>query len=84
MNYNCDKNYIDKYSISILAFYTVSGRIGKVFASRAAVARSSPAEVTLIYTSMICTRRSGGTAHEGGGSTSQLDLPSLTPVAGCG
>ena len=29
---------------------------------------------------------SGGTAHEGGGETSQLDLPSLTPlyVAGCG
>ena len=27
-----------------------------------------------------------GTAHEGGGATSQLDLPSLTPlsVAGCG
>ena len=34
----------------------------------------------------ICTRRSGGTAHEDGGATSQLDLPSLTPlsVAGCG
>ena len=33
-----------------------------------------------------CTRRSEGTAHEGGGATSQLDLPSLTPLsaAGCG
>ena len=32
-----------------------------------------------------CTYRSGGTAHEGGGAISQLDLPSLTPlsVAGC-
>ena len=31
-------------------------------------------------------RRSGGTAHEGGGTTSQLDLPFLTPLseAGCG
>ena len=35
---------------------------------------------------ILCTRRSGGTAHEGGGATSQLELPSLTPlsVAGCG
>ena len=34
----------------------------------------------------LSTRRSGGTAHEGGGATSQLDPPSLTPlsVAGCG
>ena len=29
---------------------TLSGRIGKVVASYAAVARSSPAEVALIYT----------------------------------
>ena len=34
-------------------------------ASHAAVARSSPAEVALIYT--ICMWRSGDTAHEGGG-----------------
>ena len=35
---------------------------------------------------ILCTRPSEGTAHEGGGATSQLDLPSLTPlsVAGCG
>ena len=35
---------------------------------------------------ILCLRRSGATAHEGGGATSQLDLPSLTPlfVAGCG
>ena len=31
-------------------FHTVSGSIGKVVASHAAVARSIPAEVTLIYT----------------------------------
>ena len=30
--------------------YTLSGRIGKVVASHVAVARSSPAEVALIYT----------------------------------
>ena len=34
----------------------------------------------------LCTRCSGGTAHQGGGATSHLDLPSLMPssVAGCG
>ena len=62
---------------------TQSGYIGKVVVSHAEVARSSPAEVALIK---LCTWCSGGTAHEGGGVTSQLDLPSLTPlsVAGCG
>ena len=30
--------------------YTLSGRIGKVVASHAAVARSVPAEVALLYT----------------------------------
>ena len=30
-------------------YYTLSGRIGKVVASYAPVARSSPAEVALIY-----------------------------------
>ena len=35
---------------------------------------------------ILCTRRSEGTAYKAGGTTSQLDLPSLTPltVAGCG
>ena len=32
------------------SIYTLSGRIGKVVASHAAVARSIPAEVALIYT----------------------------------
>ena len=52
-------------------------------ASHAAVAGSSPAEVALIYTMHEALR---GTAHEGGGANSQLDLPSLTPlsIAGCG
>ena len=44
--------------------YTLNGRIGKVVASHAAVARSSPAEVALIYTMHEALR---GTAHEGGG-----------------
>ena len=67
---------------------TLSGRIGKVVASHAAVARLIPAEVALIYT-MHEVLLSGGTAHEGGGcncSTSHLDLQSLMPlfIAGCG
>ena len=64
--------------------YTLSGRIGKVVASHAAVARSIPAEVALIYT--MHEALTGYTAHEGGGATSQLDLPSLMSlsVAGCG
>ena len=42
--------------------------------------------MTELHRFILCLRRSGGTAHEGGGATSQLDLPSLTPlfVAGCG
>ena len=42
--------------------------------------------VAELHRFILCTRHSGGTAHEGGGATSQLDLPSLTPlyVAGCG
>ena len=36
--------------LSNLVFHTLSGRIGKVAAAHAAVARSIPAEVALIYT----------------------------------
>ena len=41
--------------------------------------------VAELHRFILCTRRSGDTAQEGGGATSQLDLPSLTPlsVAGC-
>ena len=39
-----------------------------------------------IYRFILCTRDSGGSVHEGGSATSQLDLLFLTPlsVAGCG
>ena len=49
------------------------------------VARLTPA-VAELHRFILCTRRSGGTALWVGGATSQLDLPSLTPlsVAGCG
>ena len=54
-------------------------------ASHAVVALSGPAEFGLIY---VCyTRGAQGVLHmRVGGETSQLDLPSLTPlyVAGCG
>ena len=36
--------------------YTLSGRIGKVVALHAAVARSNPAEVALIYTMHVALR----------------------------
>ena len=45
-------------------YYTLSDRIGKVVASQAAVARSSPSDVALIYTMHVALR---GYAHEGGG-----------------
>ena len=66
------------------SLYTLSGRIGKVVASHAAVARSSPAEVcTDLY---YASGAQGVLPMRVGGATSQLDLPSLTPlsVAGCG
>ena len=70
-------------TFSILS-YTLSGCIGKVVASHAAVARSSPAEVcTDLY---YASGTQGVLPMRVGGATSQLDLLSLTPlsVAGCG
>ena len=49
-----------KFDLSIMnkSFsYTLSGHIGKVVASHAEVARSSPAEVALIYTMHVTLRR---------------------------
>ena len=68
-----------------LCHYTLSGLIGKVVASHAELQDHFPVEPRLLLF-ILCTRSSRGTAHEGGGSTSKLDLPSLTPlyVAGCG
>ena len=51
------------------ATYTLSGRIGKVVASHAEgcnVARLIPG-VAELHRFILCTRRSGGTAHVGGG-----------------
>ena len=63
--------------------YALSGRIGKVVASHAEVARSIPgwAETAPIYALHEVLR---GTAHEGGVATSQLDLPSLTLLSAAG
>ena len=63
--------------------YTLSGRIGKVVASHAAVARSIPLRCTDLY---YARGAQGVLPLRVGGATSQLDLPSLTPlsVAGCG
>ena len=64
-------------------FYTLSGRIGKVVASHAAVARSIPLRCTDLY---YAWGPQGVLLMRVGGATSQLDLPSLTllSVAGCG
>ena len=61
----------------------LSGRIGKVVAQHAAVARSSPAECTDLY---YARGAQGVLPTRVGDATSQLDLPSLTPlsVADCG
>ena len=61
----------------------MSGWIGKEAASHATVTRSSPAKVALIYTMHVALR---GLPMRVDGATSELDLPSLTPlsVAGCG
>ena len=62
---------------------SLGGRIGKVVASYAAVARSSPAECTDLHYARVAQ---GVLPMRVGGAISQLDLPSLTPlsVAGCG
>ena len=65
--------------ISIL----LSGRIGKVVGSHAAVARSIPLRCIDLY---YARGAHGVLPMRVGGATSQLDLPSLTPlsVADCG
>ena len=55
----CTAHLLHKY------FHTLSDRIGKVVASHAAVACSVPA--LRLHWFILRTRRSGGTAHEGGG-----------------
>ena len=57
---------------------TLSGRIGKVVASHAAVSCLSPAEIALIY--YACGAQ-GVLPMRGGGVTSQLYLPSLMPLS---
>ena len=66
-----------------LSGYTLTGRIGNVVASHAAVARSIPLRCTDLY---YARDGQGVLPMRVGGATSQLDLPSLTPlsVAGCG
>ena len=63
--------------------HTLSGRIGKVVASHAAVARSIPLRCTDLY---YARDAQGELPMRVGDATSQLDLPSLTPlsVADCG
>ena len=66
-----------------MMIHTLSGRIDKVVASHAAVARSIPLRCTDLY---YARGAQGVLPMRVGGATSQLDLPSITPlsVAGCG
>ena len=50
INQICQGHILIPKSLKCLFIYALSGFIGKVVASHAAVARSSPAEVALIYT----------------------------------
>ena len=77
------KNVIFCCTVVFLLLYTLSGRIGKVVVSQAAVARSIPLRCTDLY---YARGAQGALPKRVGGATSQLDLPSLTPlsVAGCG
>ena len=60
--------------------HTLSGRIGKVVSSHAAVACSIPAEVALIYTMHEALR---GTAHEGGGCDQSIESTVSDAIVGC-
>ena len=59
-NYNCFRLYLKPNrgpcEDGSHLHYTLSGRIGKVVASRAAVTRASPAEVALICTVDVALR----------------------------
>ena len=81
---NSNKDFkISSIAATHAATHTLSGRIGKVVASHAAVARSIPLRCTDLY---YACGTEGVLPMRVGGATSQLDLPSLTPlsVAGCG
>ena len=52
-------------SYKMLSYYTISGRIGKVVASHADGCKVDSR--LRMHRFILCTRRSGGTAHEGGG-----------------
>ena len=66
---------------SLLLPHTLSGRIGKVAASHAAVARSIPLKCTDLY---YARGAQGVLPMRVLGATSQLDLPSLTPLSVAG
>ena len=60
----------------LLYAYTMSGRIGKMAASHAECCRVDSGQK--LHRFVLCTRRSGVTPMRVRGTTSQLDLPSLT------
>ena len=74
--------------IYLVSLHTLSGRIGKVVASHAEGCNATlhvriPA-VAELHRFILCTRRSGGNAHDGGRCDQSIDLPSLTPLSVAG
>ena len=58
LNTDCSNN--------LRAFHALSGRIGKMVASQAGGCRVDSRPRLHLF--ILCKRRSGGTAHEGGGN----------------
>ena len=56
-----------------LLFYTLSGRTGKVVASHAVGCKIESRLWLRLHRFIQCTRRSGGTAHEGGGCDQSIE-----------
>ena len=72
-------HFLDRIGWVSVHWVPLNGRIGKMVASHAEgckVARSNSGCGRFI----LCTRGSGGTTHDCGGVTIQLDLQTLTPL----
>ena len=84
LSVNLIKLYYEWYNENNLSCITLSVSIGKVIARMLKLQGRLPAEAALIYT--MHEGAQGSLPMRVGGATSQLDLPSLTPlsVAGCG
>ena len=67
-------------------YNTLSGRMGKMVASHADGCKVDSRPAAGVYWFILCTRRSGGTAHEGGGCDQSIGstVSDALALAGCG